>query len=144
VILYGYVKQDLINLALRQPKTCSIIYVPVDTTQSAIEAVVKNKPFLRMSLLDNSDFAAMETADNKDQRKRVALDEVLRDEDFITAEVSLFRVISDMYSGSEPYTHCFRNTQQEESRSISGKKKTVGTITTCPSMTRRTDEYSRL
>jgi hypothetical protein len=75
-------------LALAQPKTCSVIYVSVDTTQTAIELVAKNKPFLRMSLLDSSDFAVMESQDNLDKKKRVAMDEVLRDEDFITGEVS--------------------------------------------------------
>jgi len=80
--------QDLVNLALGQPKTCSIIYVPVDTTQTAVESVAKNKPFLRMSLLDSSDFAAMENHDNLDIKKRVAMSEILRDEDFITGEVS--------------------------------------------------------
>lgn len=39
-----------------------------------------------MSLLDNSDFAAMETEDNRDLKKRVALEEVLRDEDFVSGE----------------------------------------------------------
>lgn len=80
--------QDLINLGLGEPKTCAIIYVSVDTTQSAIEYVAKNKPFMRMSLLDSSDFAVMESHDNMDSKKRVAMDEVLRDEDFITGEVS--------------------------------------------------------
>lgn len=41
-----------------------------------------------MSLLDSSDFAVMESQDNLDKKKRVAMDEVLRDEDFITGEVS--------------------------------------------------------
>ncbi|KAG7571320.1 hypothetical protein FFLO_00672 [Filobasidium floriforme] len=78
--------KDLVNLALAQPKTCSVIYVSVDSTQTAIELVAKNKPFLRMSLLDSSDFAVMESQDNLDKKKRVAMDEVLRDEDFITGE----------------------------------------------------------
>jgi hypothetical protein len=43
---------------------------------------------MRMSLLDSSDFAVMESHDNMDKKKRVAMDEVLRDEDFITGEVS--------------------------------------------------------
>jgi hypothetical protein len=58
-------------------------------TQTAVETVAKNKPFLRMSLLDNSDFSIMENQDNLDARKRAVVSEVLRDENFITGEVRM-------------------------------------------------------
>ena len=86
-----------------------MVYVSVDTTQTAIERVAKNKPFLRMSLLDSSDFAVMESHDNMDAKKRVAMDEVLRDEDFVTGEVgiqwsSMRGIVIDQYVQS-----CYRN-----------------------------------
>lgn len=40
-----------------------------------------------MSLLDNSDFAVMATKENLEEKKRAVLEEVLRDEEFITGEV---------------------------------------------------------
>lgn len=124
VLTYTSALQDLVNLALGQPKTCSIIYVSVDTTQTAIESVAKNKPFLRMSLLDSSDFAAMENHDNLDTKKRVAMSEVLRDEDFITGEVSL-KPGSDLHNQERLPKKTLRNMERGRSRSGSVKKRTV-------------------
>jgi hypothetical protein len=126
-LTYPIPLQDLVNLALGQPKTCSIIYVSVDTTQTAVESVAKNKPFLRMSLLDSSDFAAMENHDNLDAKKRVAMSEVLRDEDFITGEVS-FKPNSDVQGRDRLPIKVLRNMELGVSRSDSVKRRTVRSL----------------
>ncbi|KAJ9124330.1 hypothetical protein QFC22_001130 [Naganishia vaughanmartiniae] len=50
---------DLIDIAHRHHKYISVIYCSADLSPKKAEAIVHNKPYLRMTMLDKSDFAPL-------------------------------------------------------------------------------------
>jgi hypothetical protein len=69
----------------------------------------------------------MENHDNLDTKKRVAMSEVLRDEDFITGEVS-FKPNSDVQGRDRLPIKVLRNMELGVSRSDSVKRRTVRSL----------------
>ncbi|KAJ9126761.1 hypothetical protein QFC24_001792 [Naganishia onofrii] len=50
---------DLIDIAHRHHKYISVIYCSADLSPKKASAIVHNKPYLRMTMLDKSDFAPL-------------------------------------------------------------------------------------
>ncbi|KAK4687984.1 hypothetical protein P7C73_g2127, partial [Tremellales sp. Uapishka_1] len=75
--------RDLTTFANRQASTASVIYVSTDTTPAAPERVLAQKPWLRMTFHDNSDFAPMVSFSSGSQAAEV--EDVSRGEDFVQA-----------------------------------------------------------
>lgn len=82
--------QDLIDIAHRYHKFASVIYCSADLSPKAAEPVVHNKPYLRMTMLDNSDFAPMVPMGTDGDKEIARLEKeegigaTMRDEDFVT------------------------------------------------------------
>ncbi|KAJ9112400.1 hypothetical protein QFC20_002187 [Naganishia adeliensis] len=81
---------DLIDIAHRHHKFVSVIYCSADLSPKQAEPIVHNKPYLRMTMLDKSDFAPlvpMGTDGDKEiarLEKEEGIGATMRDEDFVT------------------------------------------------------------
>lgn len=77
---------DLIDLQQRQYKHLQVIYTSVDSSPDVVKGICQNKPYVRMTLHDSSDFAPMATSEQDAKRWTAEVTEIARNEDFVTAE----------------------------------------------------------
>lgn len=71
-----------------------VIYISTDSSPSVISRICHNKPYLRLTPHDDSDFAPLARSESEALARQTEVGEVARDEAFVMAEeVEMRRVV---------------------------------------------------